>query len=183
MVSENKGTARRREAKCKIGVKSGNQGEAGGGGGGWNWDSAILTSSCSVCVCVCVCDLQVFLHTFVRPQLLFLHWPTTMTTTTGRKVWRSVGVSGGMIPRLHTVRLVINEVGPQNFTTVHQISRNTRDTSWACACMWKRFSRFEHEKTAELELEPHSGLDFWFLDVLWITWDLHVNLSNLPRLN
>lgn len=181
MVSENKGTAKRREAKCKIGVKSGNQGEAGGGGGGWNWDSAILTSSCSVCVCVC--DLQVFLHTFVRPQLLFLHWPTTMTTTTGRKVWRSVGVSGGTIPRLHTVRLMINEVGPQNFTTVHQISRNTRDTSWACACMWKRFSRFEHEKTAELELEPHSGLDFWFLDVLWITWDLHVNLSNLPRLN
>lgn len=181
MVSENKGTAKRREAKCKIGVKSGNQGEAGGGGGGWNWDSAILTSSCSVCVCVC--DLQVFLHTFVRPQLLFLHWPTTMTTTTGRKVWRSVGVSGGMIPRLHTVRLMINEVGPQNFTTVHQISRNTRDTSWACACMWKRFSRFEHEKTAELELEPHSGLDFWFLDVLWITWDLHVNLSNVPRLN
>lgn len=181
MVSENKGTAKRREAKCKIGVKSGNQGEAGGGGGGWNWDSAILTSSCSVCVCVC--DLQVFLHTFVRPQLLFLHWPTTMTTTTGRKVWRSVGVSGGTIPRLHTVRLMINEVGPQNFTTVHQISRNTRDTSWACACMWKRFSRFEHEKTAELELEPHSGLDFWFLDVLWITWDLHVNLSNVPRLN
>lgn len=181
MVSENKGTAKRREAKCKIGVKSGNQGEAGGGGGGWNWDSAILTSSCSVCVCVC--DLQVFLHTFVRPQLLFLHQPTTMTTTTGRKVWRSVGVSGGMIPRLHTVRLMINEVGPQNFTTVHQISRNTRDTSWACACMWKRFSRFEHEKTAELELEPHSGLDFWFLDVLWITWDLHVNLSNVPRLN
>lgn len=181
MVSENKGTAKRREAKCKIGVKSGNQGEAGGGGGGWNWDSAILTSSCSVCVCVC--DLQVFLHTFVRPQLLFLHQPTTMTTTTGRKVWRSVGVSGGTIPRLHTVRLVINEVGPQNFTTVHQISRNTRDTSWACACMWKRFSRFEHEKTAELELEPHSGLDFWFLDVLWITWDLHVNLSNVPRLN